>query len=475
MIGQVVGNFKVLSEVGEGGMGKVYRALDMMLEREVALKVLRPEFARVPDIVERFRSEAVALAKLLHPNIAGVYSFARFGDDLFMAMEFVRGSTLERILAESGAVDWQKAVPLLCQALDGIEHAHRLGIIHRDIKPANVMLTHDGVVKVTDFGIARVLGRARQTQEGRMIGTIEYMSPERIRGLEVDARSDIYSLGIVLYEMLTGTVPFASDSEYEVMRAQIEDQPRAPRELIPAIPEQVQRALLTAVAKNPGERFASAIEMKNALRAGIEEATRIVAVPIAPAREAPPPVPPPVVLAPAPKTPPPAPSPPPAPQAAPAPAAPQAPKAAPAPAPAPPRVAPQPLPVAAAPVRPAPVQTRVAEVPYVPYEPPAPEPEPRNWRPYMIAAALVVVALVAILMWPDGSGSEVPPQAVTPARSAPAVQAPPPRAPEPETAAIPIPPRRTIIPKKGPVKGKVSSDLERSIDEILAPTPNPPK
>src|SRR5215470_2034242 len=219
MVGNTIGNYKILAQIGEGGMGAVYRGVDLMLEREVAIKVLRPELARQPQIVERFRAEAVTLAKLNHTNIATLHSFFRQGDDFFMVMEFVRGETLDSVLRRCGGMTCEVAVPLFCQALEGIDHAHRLGIIHRDIKPANMMLTTGpsvpgavatGIIKVMDFGIARVLGTARMTRQGNIIGTIEYMSPEAIQGQEVDLRTDIYSLGILLYELLTGRLPFDS-------------------------------------------------------------------------------------------------------------------------------------------------------------------------------------------------------------------------------------------------------------------------
>src|SRR5215468_5816484 len=207
MINTVVGNYKIVEKIGEGGMGAVYKGVDLMLEREVAIKALRPELARQPDVVERFRAEAVTLARLNHPNIATLFSFLRQGDDYFMVMEFVRGETLESLLRRAGAMPLDRATTVFCQALEGIDHAHKMGIIHRDIKPANMMLTQSGSIKVMDFGIARVLGTARITRQGSVIGTVEYMSPAQVRGQDTDARSDIYSLGILLYEMLTGRVP----------------------------------------------------------------------------------------------------------------------------------------------------------------------------------------------------------------------------------------------------------------------------
>lgn len=272
MIGQIIGTFRIEQKIGEGGMGAVFCGHDLMLEREVAIKALRPELARQPELVARFRSEAVTLAKLNHSHIATLYNFLRHGEEYFMVMEFVRGKTLDEVIRQSGAMDIERAVRLFCQALEGIAHAHALGVIHRDIKPANLMLTANDEVKVMDFGIARVLGTARQTKTGRLIGTLEYMSPEQMRGAETDARSDIYSLGILLYEMLTGRVPFQADSDYELMRAQVEQEPIPPRECKGEIPLAVEAAILQALAKDPAARFQSAAEFRSALISAVPAA-----------------------------------------------------------------------------------------------------------------------------------------------------------------------------------------------------------
>src|SRR5215216_189402 len=274
MIGNVVANYKIIDKIGEGGMGAVFLGVDTMLEREVAIKMLRPELARQPNIVERFRTEAVTLAKLNHPNIATLYNFLRQGDDFFMVMEFVRGETLDSLIRRLGAIGCERAVQLFCLALEGIDHAHKLGIVHRDIKPANIMLTNAGSIKVMDFGIARVLGSSRMTKTGHLIGTVEYMSPEQVRGEETDARSDIYSLGILLYEMLTGRVPFSSTSEYELMRSQIEMAPPPPTNFAPYIPLPVEQAIMRALAKKPQARHGTAGEFRSVLLGSIGQATR---------------------------------------------------------------------------------------------------------------------------------------------------------------------------------------------------------
>ncbi|MEW6127915.1 MAG: serine/threonine-protein kinase [Acidobacteriota bacterium] len=273
MIGYIVGNYKITEKIGEGGMGEVYKGIDLMLERPVAIKVLRSELSRRSALVERFRAEAITLAKLNHPNIATLYSFTRQGDDLFMVMEYVQGYTFEQLIRQTGAIPVARAIELFAMALEGMAHAHRLGIIHRDVKPANLMLTHAGLVKVMDFGIARAMGSSRFTRSGNLIGTIEYMSPEQVRGEETDIRSDIYSLGILLYEMLTGRVPFQSNSEYELMRKQIDDAPIPPRTFAKQIPLALEQAIMRALAKRPEARFQTADEFRLTLLAGVKSAS----------------------------------------------------------------------------------------------------------------------------------------------------------------------------------------------------------
>ncbi|MDQ6788880.1 MAG: protein kinase [Acidobacteriota bacterium] len=265
MIGQIVGNYKIESKLGEGGMGAVYKGVDTMLDREVAIKALRPELASQNAIVERFRSEAVTLAKLSHPNIATLYTMFRQGEELYMVLEFVRGETLDSILQKRGALSAEEAIPVFCQVMDGIDHAHEYGIIHRDIKPANMMLTEKGTLKVLDFGIARLLGSTRMTRAGNIIGTLEYMAPEQVKGLETDARSDIYALGMMLYEVLTGRTPFDTENEFQLMMLQTETMPPPPRQINPSIPEAVEAAIMKSIAKNPDERFQTAGEFRDAL------------------------------------------------------------------------------------------------------------------------------------------------------------------------------------------------------------------
>lgn len=260
MIGRIVGNYKIIQALGEGGVGMVYKGIDTMLDREVAIKVLRPELASQTSIVERFRSEAVTLAKLNHPNIATLFSLFRDGQDLLMVLEFLKGETLDHTLYRRGKIPTEEAIPIFCQGLEGINYAHKLGIVHRDIKPGNMMLTEEGILKVLDFGIARLLGSNRMTRVGNVIGTLEYMSPEQVRGHETDARSDIYGMGIMLYEMLTGKLPFESENDFALMKMQTENIPTPPTHLNPDIPSEIEFAIMKSVAKDPNQRFQSAGE-----------------------------------------------------------------------------------------------------------------------------------------------------------------------------------------------------------------------
>ncbi len=266
MIGSVIGTYRVESCLGAGGMGTVYRGVDVMLDRPVAIKVLKPELVNNPQLIERFRTEAVLLAKLSHPNIATLYGFLPIGPQQFaMVMEFLPGLSLDAWLRQYGAMPLGQAVVVFSGILDAIGHAHQHGIIHRDIKPSNVMVLPDGTPKVMDFGIARAMGSSHQTRVGAIVGTLEYMSPEQIQGKEADARSDIYALGILLYEMLTGRVPFVADSEYALLQAHIHNPPPPPQVFAPSIPEAVAQVVLHALEKDPQRRFQTAEEFKLAL------------------------------------------------------------------------------------------------------------------------------------------------------------------------------------------------------------------
>jgi serine/threonine-protein kinase len=265
MIGTTIGNYRIVEKLGAGGMGEVYRAIDTVLEREVALKSLHPFLTQDAGRLERFRSEAITLAKLNHPNIAILHSFFAHNDVHYMVMEYVQGENFESLIRRFGRVPLRNTLEMFTDALKGFEHAHAKNVIHRDIKPANLMLNSEGVVKITDFGIARVVGGERLTQAGKLIGTLEYMSPEQVRGQEQDARSDVYSLGILLYEMVAGQVPFSSESDFEIMRSHLEVSPRSLRDLSADVPAEIEAIIAKALAKDPMQRFASAREFRAAL------------------------------------------------------------------------------------------------------------------------------------------------------------------------------------------------------------------
>ena len=267
-----VGAYTILGKIGEGGMGEVYRGFDTLLQREVAMKQVRAEFARRPDIAERFRTEAITLAKLSHPNIVTLYAFVPDRSGLYMVLEFVRGETLEAMIRRHGALPWPEAVGFVIQALLGLEHAHGMQVIHRDLKPANAMVMPNKVLKLMDFGIASILNTARLTPAGHMIGTLQYMSPEQVKGEEGDARSDLYSLGIVLFELLAGRVPFDGTTDYEIIRAQV-DAPPPPIESFAAdVPPMLSACLRRVLEKRPEKRFQRAEEFRQALQAVLDHA-----------------------------------------------------------------------------------------------------------------------------------------------------------------------------------------------------------
>jgi serine/threonine-protein kinase len=265
MTGLKVRDYEICERIGSGGVGDVFRATDLLLDRQVAIKLLRPGLGTQADIVERFRTEARTLAQLHHTNIAALYALQREGDTLAMIMELIDGKTLSTVLAEHGALSQAAAIAIALQALDGVGYAHQNGIVHRDLKPSNLMLGSEGQVKVMDFGIARCLGASRLTRAGHAVGTAQYMAPEQIRGQEADARADIYSLSMVLYEMLTDHLPFDGDSDYAILRAQVEEPPRSPCDFAPEIPRALEAVILRGLAKDPRERFASTLELAKAL------------------------------------------------------------------------------------------------------------------------------------------------------------------------------------------------------------------
>jgi serine/threonine-protein kinase len=269
-VGSRVGPYLITKRLGAGGVGEVFKAKDVMLKREVAIKVLRNELASDPLFLERFIQEAQLHAKLSHPNVASVHAFLHEGDKQFMVMEYVAGISLDEFVRSGGPVPVERALSIFRRALDGIEHAHQSGIVHRDIKPANIMLADNGQVKVMDFGIARALdSQERLTRFGQVAGTARSMSPEQIRGAQADVRSDIYSLGIVLYTLLAGRPPFDGKTDLALMKAQVEQAPPPLRGLVGNLPPKVEAAVMRALEKDPSARFQTVGAFSRALDAGM--------------------------------------------------------------------------------------------------------------------------------------------------------------------------------------------------------------
>jgi beta-lactam-binding protein with PASTA domain/predicted Ser/Thr protein kinase len=258
------GRYRVLRRLGSGGMADVYCAEDQQLGRRVALKLLYRRLAEDQQFVERFRREASSAAGLQHPNVVGIFDRGEWDGTYYIAMEFIPGRTLKDVIRERGPAPPEAAVDIVLQILRAARYAHQRGIVHRDIKPHNVLIDEDGRVKVTDFGIARA-GASDMTETGSVMGTAQYLSPEQAQGRPVDARSDLYSIGIVLYELLTGRVPFDADSPVTVALKQVSEAPVPPSELNPAIPPALESVVLRAMEKDPARRFANADEFIDAL------------------------------------------------------------------------------------------------------------------------------------------------------------------------------------------------------------------
>lgn len=260
--GSVIGNrYKIQEKIGNGGMATVYKALDQILNRYVAVKVLREEFTTDEEFIKRFNAEAQSAARLTHPNIVSVYDVGQEYNIYYIVMELIQGKTLKQIIEEDGHLSWKWAVNIAIQIASALEMAHKNNIIHRDIKPHNIMITEDGVAKVTDFGIAKAVSNSTITAFGTTLGSVHYFSPEHARGGYTDSKSDLYSLGVVMYEMVTGKVPFDADTPVSIALKHMQEEPVPPIKVNKKIPFAVNQIILKAMKKDPNERYQNASEM----------------------------------------------------------------------------------------------------------------------------------------------------------------------------------------------------------------------
>ena len=272
----LAGRYELIEKIGEGGMAVVYKAKDRLLNRYVAIKILRPEFTQDEQFLDSFKRESQAAAGLQHPNIVSIYDVGRTGNINFIVMELVDGRPLSDFIKENGHLDYKTTIDIAKQMASALAIAHKHQIIHRDVKPHNIMITSDGVAKLTDFGIARAVSKATMVADtSKIIGSVHYFSPEQARGAYVDERSDIYSLGIVMFEMLTGRVPFDGETPVEVALKHINEDVPSPAKLVPGIPPALDKVVLKATDKYQTERYKSADEMLEALK-NVEFVTQMV-------------------------------------------------------------------------------------------------------------------------------------------------------------------------------------------------------
>ncbi len=267
MVGKVLGNrYEILERLGGGGMAIVYKGRDTMLNRLVTIKVLRPEYTSDEDFVRRFRREARSVASLSHPNIVNIYDVGQESDVYYLVMEYIDGENLKTLIKREGPLPLEKALQFAGQICDALDHAHENNIVHRDVKPHNILITKTGRAKLTDFGIALEAGTATMTSTDTILGSVHYISPEQAKGEQAGAASDIYSMGIVLYEMLTGRVPFTGDSPIAIALCHVQNTPELPSKLRPGIPAGVEKVVLKALSKEPQDRFPTAGEMSQVLK-----------------------------------------------------------------------------------------------------------------------------------------------------------------------------------------------------------------
>jgi serine/threonine-protein kinase len=274
MLGQVMlGQYELVDVLGQGGMSVVFKGKHKLTNQEVALKILPPELAAHSQVKSRFLDEAKALAALDHPNIVHLYNFGQEGGSFVLAMQYVSGYTWERLILEAKRLDWRLSCKICVDVLRALEYAHGRGVVHRDMKPSNVLVReHDGSATVMDFGIAKMTTSTKLTATGQTMGTVRYMSPEQVRGQEVDLRTDIYSLGATLYESLVGDTPFDGNTHFEIMTKHLSEPPKRPSTLGVEVPMNVEDALMRSLAKRAEDRFETAREMRKILEQALREA-----------------------------------------------------------------------------------------------------------------------------------------------------------------------------------------------------------
>lgn len=255
------GRYEVLEQIGAGGMAIVYKAKDLLLNRTVTIKVLREQFLSDEEFIRRFRREAQSAASLSHPNIVSVYDVGKEGDFEYIVMEYVEGRNLKEIIREYAPLTTEQTINLGRQITEAIQNAHENHIIHRDIKPHNILVTADGHAKVTDFGIARAVSSATVTHTGDIVGSVHYLSPEQAKGLQINEQSDIYSLGIILYELVTGKVPYEGETPITIVLKHMNDQPVLPSKINPRVEKEFEAVIMRAIAKSPENRYLSAKDL----------------------------------------------------------------------------------------------------------------------------------------------------------------------------------------------------------------------
>jgi serine/threonine protein kinase len=269
LTGKTIGKFEIKEQVGQGGMATVYKAFDTTLQRTVAVKTLLPSLAADPELVQRFHREAVTAANLKHPNIVVIHEVGTYEDQNYIIMEFLEGLTVREEIQQLGALPLPRICRILSQLASALNYAHSHGLIHRDIKPGNVILSDGDHATLTDFGLVKASGGVQLTQAGTTVGTLEYMSPEQVTGDEIDYRSDIYSLGVLVYEMLVGRVPYKGNTPFEVLQGLVYEPPTPLREIKPDMPLPVELVVLKVLAKRPEERYQSAVELSQAFEQAV--------------------------------------------------------------------------------------------------------------------------------------------------------------------------------------------------------------